>query len=154
MNNDLDHSPLFDDRLISLVQKSLVSSTFIPLNGYEKIILDNKKNIINLNAEMNSQLIKKLQEYKKYFAVDVALEFLIFSMKRNLLDNAIEILEAGVSVGMSADLRTLQKTLKQSLEVNGHLMMIINGDVSDDRHDPEKYVFSSWLNHEAMKDFK
>lgn len=164
---DLDNSPLFDSRHIQFIS-SIVYSSRLNSNGMNPISSAEQKfklytdEILAINdycsekrnASINENLIERLNRYKDYISVHVAIRFLILAYKGDALHTAFEILESSVEEERGGSFESLVNILKESETVPPQWTVILYGEPEDHRHKPPESTLNSGLNLDAMKNFK
>lgn len=151
---DLDNSPLFDRRHIDFIRSILQDRPLNPLSGIEQKFLKQALILKGLDEKYNGNLVAKLDSYKKYVSVRVAIEFLIEARRYNMLSDAIEVLDTSVIEERGGELKALLKILDEAKTIPAAWAVTVYGEGSEDRHKKDVYTMPSGLNLEAMENFK
>ena len=125
-----------------------------PLSGVEQKFLRQTEIIKELNEKYDHSLVSKLEEYKAWVAVQVAIEFLVEARRYRMLDDAIEVLDTSVVEERGGELSDLLLILEESKTIPAAWAVAVYGEGVQNRHKKDAYSMPSGLNLEAMKNFK
>lgn len=151
---DLDNSPLFDKRHVQFISRILQGRPMNPLSGVEQQFLRQALVLKELNEKYDYDLIGRLEAYKRYVAVQVAVQFLVQARQHGMLDDAITVLETSIEEERGGDLKDLMRILEESKSIPAAWAVTVYGEGTEDRHKRETYTMPSGLNLEAMRNFK
>lgn len=150
---DLDNSPLFDRRHLDFLSRLLYGVEMRPISGVEQKFSRQKLLLQEIDSAYEGRLLPRLEAYKNYVAVQVAIEFLTEALRYGMLEEAREVLEATVEEKRGGDINDLRKILEESKTIPAEWAVIVYGEGLKDRHERTHYSMPSGLNLEAMEKF-
>lgn len=126
----------FDSRSIVLLRKILSGSSpkkLVAVTDFDNKMIDNKKNLIQLNELLNKRLVETLEKCSRFVSIQDAIPFLFAAANKKELDEATSLLEEAVSEERVLDSKMLSKLLKESSEMPMSMALALYGeDVSSE----------------------
>ena len=152
--DDLNSSPLFDDRHMKFLRGILTGRPLSPISATEQKFLARTPLVKQVNEELDRMLLQKMESWKKFISVQEAVAFLIKALRRKQLDDAVFILDTAVQETRSAKFKDLLTILDEAKNMPASWALSVYAEEIDNRHQPAKTENLSGLNLEAMKNFR
>lgn len=151
--DDLNSSPLFDDRHMKFLRAILQNRPMPPISGAEQKFLKHTASIKQLDEVLDYELTRKMDSWKKFISLQECLAFLLEAYKRDQLEDALIILNTAVVETRSAKFRELMLVLDEAKNMPAAWALSLHAEEIENRHAPPPTENLSKLNLEAMRNF-